>query len=207
MAYSCPELYRPERWSLTDAEPDAEPVLLAELKDHLRITHGDEDQYLMGLIAAARQMAEAETHRAFIQRARTFKMDLFPVSDLALIELPGGAVQSVTSIQYLDGDGVSQTWDSANYILDAGWVPARIGLAYQATWPIIREWDLPITITYEVGYGATAADVPWLIAEAVKRIAAELYERRENSVVGASVADVSFPAWRLLSPYRILRLP
>jgi len=180
-----------------------EPVTLADLKSHLRVLHSDDDTDISGYLQAARQTAEAWANRAFITQTATVKMSRFPESTTQLIELPYGTLQSVTSITYVDEAGDSQAWASSNYVVDTGHVPGRVGLAYNASWPTIRDWDLPITIIYEVGFGSSATDVPQALRTAVKMIAAEMYERRDNSIIGAAVSETTLPARTLTNIYRV----
>ena len=180
-----------------------EPVTLDELKAHLRIFHFDEDLEISAYLRAARETAEAWANRALITQTATVKMSRFLVSTTQLIELPYGTLQSVTSITYVDEAGDSQAWASSNYVVDTGHVPGRVGLAYNASWPTIRDWDLPITIIYEVGFGSSATDVPQALRTAVKMIAAEMYERRDNSIIGAAVSETTLPARTLTNIYRV----
>jgi len=204
--YSGQAIFRPNRWSLSSSAPALEPVTLLEMKAHARIDTEDDDTVISGLIVAARRWVEKFTHRALITQTFTYKIDRFPGPITTVIELPGGNVQSVTSIAYIDTDGNSQTWASTEYDADLTSEPALIGLAYDKSWASIREWGLPITITYVAGYGLTPSTVPDELRTAVKMIASELYENREDSIVGATVMGVSWTAQRLAEPYRIHRV-
>jgi len=204
--YSGQAIFRLHRWSLAKTAPAVEPVTLDQMKAHSRIDDFD-DGDLIGLrIKAARRWVGSFTHRALISRTYTYKIDSFPNSTTAVIELPGGNTQSVTSIAYLDADGASQTWAASNYITDLTSQPALIGLAFDKDWPSIREWDLPITITYVAGYGDASAAVPAELQAAVKLIASELNENREESITGSPVTGVLWSASRLADAYRIHRI-
>jgi len=41
--------------------PGSEPLIVSEVKDHLRVDHDDDDNYIDGLIKAARQFVEKRT--------------------------------------------------------------------------------------------------------------------------------------------------
>ena len=204
--YSGQVIFRPYRWSLSKTDPAQEPVGLEEMKAWSREDSADNDATLAGNIIAARRWVEIFTQRALITQTLVFKIDSFPGPITTVIELPGGNTQSVTSIAYLDTDGDSQTWASANYIADLVSQPGLVGLAYGADWPSIRAWSLPITITYSAGYGDDPGDVPEELRTAIKIIAAELYENREDSIVGAPIVGVPWGAKRLAEPYRIHRV-
>ena len=204
--YSGQAVFRPRRWSLAKSAPAVEPVTLDQMKAHSRIDDFDNDALIGLQIKAARRWVENFTHRALITQTYTYKIDSFPNSTTAVIELPGGNTQSVTSIAYLDTDGASQTWAASNYIEDLTSQPALIGLAYNEDWPSIREWSLPITITYVAGFGDASADVPEELQAAVRLIASELNENREESITGSPVTGVLWSASRLADAYRIHRI-
>ena len=50
---------------VTKGDVESEPISLQELKSQLRITHDDEDDYLIFLISAAREALELATQRSF----------------------------------------------------------------------------------------------------------------------------------------------
>ena len=204
--YSGQAIYRPARWSLGKTAPAQEPVGLEEMKAWARVDDADSDATIAGNIVAARRWVETFTQRALITRTFTYKIDRFPGPITTVIELLGGNTQTLTSIAYLDSDGNSQTWTASDYIADKTSEPALVGLAYNIDWPIIRIWDLPVTITYDAGYGDNPGDVPEELRTAIKIIAAEHYENREDSIVGTTVTGVSWGAQRLCEPYRIHRI-
>jgi len=197
-------IHRPARWApAVTVEPTLEPVGLEEMKAHGVYEAADDDALVAGFIVAARKRVEAMTQRAIMTQTRTYKMSCFPARDDALIELPGGKVQSVSSIAYTDTNGDPQTWTSSDYVVDMGWEPCRIGLAYDASWPSVREWDLPITITYVCGYGDYPGNVPEDLRAAIRIIAASMYEQREAFVMGPDMAPAYLTPEKLISPYRV----
>lgn len=198
-----PRIFRPQRRSLVEGAPAREPVGLEVMKAHSAIEAAESDALIGGYIATAREMVEEMANRALITQTRIYKIDRFPPAAEQLIELPGGTLQSVTSIQYVDENGATQTWGPSNYTVDTGHAPGRVGLAYQVSWPTVRPWDLPVTISYAVGYGDYPADVPEALRTAIQMIAAELFERREEGIVGVSIAEVPLHARRLVRGKRI----
>ena len=204
--YSGQAIFRPNRWSLSKTDPAQEPVGLEEMKAHSRIDDVDNDAIISGLIVAARRWVETLTHRALITQTFVLKIDRFPGPVTTVIELPGGNTQTLTSIAYLDDNGDSQTWAAFNYIADLVSQPALVGLAYNIDWPSIREWELPVTITYSAGYGDDPGDVPEELRTAIKMLAAELYENREDSIVGVPISPVPWGVKMLADPFRIHRV-
>lgn len=208
--YPAPLIWRPERWSLTSAAPSGEPLTTAQLKAHLYVSHANDDTIIAAYGKAARSHVEALTNRALVTQTRTLKLDRFPALTDHLIELPGGNIQSVTSIQYVDANGDSQTWGASNYETDFGTDggTGRVGLAFDKSWPTIRDHGLPVTITYVAGWASDGgspedfgANVPEPLLTAVKMITADLYERREAAT--ATEFQENHFVRQLVSPYRI----
>jgi uncharacterized phiE125 gp8 family phage protein len=203
-------VWEPPRWSLDRGAPAGEPVTVAQLKAHLRVDHADEDAALAGYLAAAREAVERMTGRALAARTMVWRISNFPPGERDELALPGGRTISVTSVVYDDVDGVSRTWASEGYEVDLLAEPARLRLAYDGEWPDVRDWALPVAITYLAGYAAAGddlgANVPAQAKAAILLMAAELYARREMAVVGAPVAEAPLSVERLLVGLRVQRV-
>jgi len=174
------------------------PVTLDEMKDHLRVVTNDEDDYITGLCLAATDYVEKFQDRTFITRVRTMVLDSFPT----IIRPPGAPLISVTSIVYVDLDGVSQTLASTDYRVDAITEPGRITVGYELSWPDTRDITNAITITYIAGYGNAAA-VPDSTKAAIKLLVAHLYEHRE-AVSEVNLLEVPMAVKSLLWIDRIM---
>ena len=153
--------------------PAIEPVTVAELKAHLKIEDvvNDEDAEMADWIRSAREYGEQCTHRAFLTQTWDDARSHFPYDDDP-IWLPLAPLLSVTSIKYVDPDGVTQTWNASLYTVDAPSGPtARRGCVvpnYAQYYPVIREGLRSVTIRFVAGYGATTATVPALIKTCLK---------------------------------------
>lgn len=200
-------VWTPGRQSFDRGTPEAEPVTVDEVKEQARVRHDDEDDVIARLIAAARAMVEARTGRLLMPRAVVWRISRFPPSERLLLSLPGGRALSITSVQYVDEGGDTQTWDAAEQARDLVSEPARIGVFYGASWPSVRLWDLAVTISYSAGYEGTvddpAAGVPADLRHAVRLISAELYHSRELMAEGMSGGSLPFGILHLVDPHRI----
>ena len=150
------------------------PVTLDEAKDHLRVTHTDDDQYINALCLAATSWAEKFQNRTYVKRARTMVLDNFPL----VIRPKYPPLISVTSIVYVDTEGTEQTLASTEYRVDTITEPGRITVAHEVTWPDTRAVTNAVTITYVAGYG-TEAKVPDEVKASIRLMVAHLYEHRE----------------------------
>ena len=145
-------------YSLTTVTPPAhEPVDLSAVKVHTRIddseTHWDDD--LRNMVAAAREMIEAHTGRSLVNRTLRLTIPQFP-GQRQPIYLPAGPVRSITSIEYTDAAGVTQTLDAEDVqLFDADTAPSLFPLP-MSKWPETQADNLlAVRITYEAGNSAT----------------------------------------------------
>lgn len=174
-------------------QPTFEPVLLADAKLWLRIETADTDQddVITLLITAMREYAEELTGRAFAERVLELRMDGFP-SDGGVIELPYPPLRSVSSISYVDSEGVLQTLDSS----PTGWQedniaePGRVMPLSTATgWPDTLSGELgSVRIRYRAGYPSAGA-IPKKVRTWMQMRLTTLFENREQVVTGTIVSD------------------
>ena len=170
--------------------PASEPVTLGELKDHLRIGGGNDDSELTILNEAARMNVEHYQKRQLITATYTLSMDRFPLSDTIWMPVP--PLISVASISYEDLAGDTQTFAAANYQVETSGERGSITLEPNQTWPDTEsERRNAVTITFDAGYGTTAAKVPRTTRLAIMMLVAHWFENREPVVTGTIVT--SFP--------------
>ena len=191
-------------WSLTETvAPVAEPVTTAEAKLHLRVDHGDEDAYIDTLVATARQHIELVTRRAMVDTTFTLKMDAFPTE----IRPPRSPLSSVSSITYVDTDGDTQTLSASVYSVDTDTEPGRISLAFNQSWPDIREQNNAVVVTFVAGYGSAATNVPAALRETVKLLTAHYYEFRQPVIAGTTAVKIPLHIESLIWIHRVLEAP
>lgn len=181
-------------------DPAVEPLTRDEAKAHCRIDADDtsQDAWLDGAIAAARAYLEARTRRAFLTQTWQLTLDAFPYGDR--LPLPRPNLLAVTSLQYVDTDGVLQTWDAANYAVATDALPGEIQIAYGVyAWPIIRPQRGAVVITYTAGYGAEATKVPPTIRQAMQLLVGQWFENREVQAVGTVAATLEFTVDALIA--------
>jgi len=187
--------------------PAVEPLTLDEARDHLRITHHDDDEDLQRFIMpAARSWCEVYTCRAFLLQTYTLTLSGFGPGPIVLPKPP---LSSVTSITYLDETGASQTWSSALYQVVAPSGPyaqhASIEPAFGEVYPTTRGIRDDVTITYVAGYGATRLTVPEALRQGVRIVCEDYYSQRSSQTVGTSVITNLRAAESVLWPFRVCR--
>jgi uncharacterized phiE125 gp8 family phage protein len=175
----------------------SEVVTLDEAKQSLRIDHNEDDSYINGLIKASRKWAEDYCQRSFFTQTWVMELDSFP--NINCIELLMSPIASVSSIKYYDADNTQQTWDSSNYRVDTG---SRIGrIEAVDTWPTTYDILNAVEITYVAGESSISS-VDEGIKTAIKIMVGDLYELRQNVIVGSQV-NVRNTTEILLNSYKI----
>lgn len=183
--------------------PTIEPVTTAEAKAHLRVDHALDDTYIDTTIKAAREYLEKLCWRGLLEQTWELTLPAFPSADC--ITLPKGTLRSVTSVKYIDTDGVLQTLATTEYELDIKSQRGRVVLKYQKSWPVTRDrWDA-VQVVYLVGYGTTAATVPAPLRQATLLLVSQMYEQRTPEITGTIVAKIGFAVDALAAPYRLRR--
>jgi uncharacterized phiE125 gp8 family phage protein len=133
------------------------------------------DPHLTALITAARETLEETLSRSLLTQTWVLRLSRFPAWE---IPLPRPPLVSVTSITYLDSNGVSQTVDPARYTVDPYAYVGRVVPAYGLYWPATRPVPNAVTVTYVAGW-TTRGAVPQMIRRAILMVVGSLYENRE----------------------------
>jgi uncharacterized phiE125 gp8 family phage protein len=121
-------------------------------------------------------MAEHYTSSAIGSQTWEIALDAFPVG---AIQLPGGAVNTVTSVTYLDPDGDSQVMDDTLYSLDNYGNPAWLVQKVGTEWPETQvDAANAVKVRYVVGEMAES------VRTALFLIVAHLYEQRGDDGAG-----------------------
>lgn len=171
--------------------PSVEPISLIEAKSHLRVDHSTDDTLISAMIAAARIYCEQWTARAFVTQSWELVIDKFPAAEI-LIPLP--PLQSVISVKYDDSSGNEVILATDQYEVDTvnqpGWVVPITGGWPTSTWEGINS----VRILFVAGYDASldsppdlAANVPQSLKAAMYLYLGQLYDQREDIVVGTIV--------------------
>ena len=156
--------------------PTVEPVDLATAKLHLHVEPADQEQdsYIQDLITAARIQATRETARQLISASYKYRLDQFPAS----LELPRPPLQSVTSVEYVDTGGATQTLSASSYTVVIEAEPGFIVEAINKTWPDVQDVPNAVVVTFVAGYGATPAAVPMDLRQGVLMLVEHWFRHR-----------------------------
>lgn len=180
------------RYKVT-TQPATEPLTLEEAKEHLRLIDDADDSQVEMWISVAREVVEVVTRRALITQTITATLDRW----LCRIQLPMPPLIAVTSINYVDATGATQTLATNQYQVVASGEPAYIVAKHGVTWPTLLPQPDAITIVYTAGYG-DADDVPARAKHAMKMLIGHMAENREAVNVGNLVTEMPFGVKALL---------
>lgn len=182
--------------------PPARLVPLEDMKDHLRVTSGDEDELIEAYIDAAcawldgpdgwlgRCVGEQVLEVRYGTGRGLTAFDAGPN-----IIVPIGPVISVVEAEYWDRDGVAadldvETFELRHDVVDWGAETAWVGRANR------------VRLRYRAGY----ADPPKPILQAVKLLVGQWYRNRSAINVGNIVNELPNGVKALLGPYHRRRV-
>ncbi len=180
-------------------------VSTADAKEHLAVLHSDHDTLIASLVTYATELVQNMASIQIPQKTLRVTLKAFPVDEIVL---PRPPVQSITSVKYYDSDNTLQTWATdqweSDLYADSPWVPTlsntRIRPVSGVTWPTVYTRQTPVQVDYVAGW-KTAATVPGPLLQAIKIITGDLYENREDIVVGRGATNLHMIE-KLVSTYR-----
>ena len=181
--------------------PEVKPVTLTKIKQHLRLDHNEDDEYLLGLLDAATLHVEAVTGQFLISRTVRQYVEMIPASRSICLE--AWPVMSVEEVRGFDFDGNPNVFFAGNYRLDIRIDPPALilnaNINYQA-------FSNGIEIDIIVGYGEIGIDVPSNIIRAILVLIAHWYEFRGALPEGDETGLIPEGINALLAPIKRVRL-
>lgn len=169
-----------------------------DVKQHLRIDTALDDLYIARLITAVRLYTEEYLGASLVPQTYRLSLPYFS----SVVYIPVCPLTSITSIQYVDTAGDTQTLDSSKYVVDTRSKEGRIIPAYGEVWPSIRATLNPVTITFVAGY--SLGECPEPIEQAMLLLIGHYYENRETTAP-ITINAVPMAYEFLLAPYRLPR--
>tara|TARA_R110001583_G_scaffold41335_2_gene131592 strand:+ start:3680 stop:4276 length:597 start_codon:yes stop_codon:yes gene_type:complete len=184
-------------------------VSTADLKEHLRITFTDDDNYIEGLEKAAVHRIEEFCNifmldTALIQYGFTINdLNILYKSPLLSADSSATPVIEAPRVQaYVTGAWTTQT-TGIEFIERIK--PPRVYVLSSATLlepdDVFQKWRA----VYNVGY-KTIAEIPDPLIQCIKIIVADMYENRQSVIVGKIVSEIPRTAQYLMNPYKIQTL-
>lgn len=160
-----------------------EPISLTDVKAHLRLDTDDEDDVLTGLIAASTNLVEEYLGKTLIKKLWRIEEIGIEVDSVHEIVLPRGPLLKVLMVQRV--------------MPNDGYINIRYAVKNHFSKPIIAfKSHLPVSVTYEAGYGYYPKDIPPPIRHALLTLVAHFYENRNGQLKMSELAKT------LLLPYK-----
>jgi uncharacterized phiE125 gp8 family phage protein len=188
-----PFAYKPVR----TVAPTEAPVTLASAKAHLRVDHSDEDTLIQALIDAA--VAHLDGWSGVLGRAlvtQTWRQTYDAFEDRLRLPMPAA---SVTSLTYVDADGLTVTLAVEAYVLLTDALGSFVEPAHGLTWPGTRDQSGAVAVTFTCGEPGSSVPAP--IKAAILLMVGDLYANREAVVTGTIVTS-NPTVDALIAPYR-----
>lgn len=176
--------------------PESYPVTVEEAKAYCRVDFDNEDQLFQRLIASATDYAEKYTGISFITRTVEAYLD-----SSICTELPYGPHQSIVSVFNVNSDNTLGDEVPVGSYVVSGFDYLSVCSAYNRFKLSQYSRLFKVRVTYVAGFG-DAALVPEAIKTAILKEVAELYENRENTLIGSIVADLSTTSKTYLEKYK-----
>ena len=180
--------------------PVLDPVTQSEVYRHLRLVEdATEKAYADAVADVAREYVEQYSGTALLTQTWELTLDEWWQG---VLELPYPPLQSVSSIKYIDSDGVEQTLSASAYSVTTGDPVGYVQFAADTTVPVARAEAGAIRIRFVSGYTA-AADIPASLRQAVLLMTAQWFENREPVLLsGAIPQQIPMTARALMDQYR-----
>lgn len=189
------------RPTLFTAAPPGTLVTLAEAKAHCRVDDADSDALLNSLIAAAESYLDGYSGvlgRALLKQTWEQKLAEFATR----MSLKVGIASAIVSVHYFDAANADQTLSPTVYQMLTDEIGSYLTLAAGQSWPATYAREDAVTIQWEAGYGAAAANVPQAIRQAMLLLIGHWHENREAVVIGETAIELPMAVTALLAPFR-----
>ncbi len=150
-------------WSII-TPPYAEPIHLDEAKEHVRLEETFDDGQMTRTIRRMVSDYERVVERSLVTRTirlslsswgegiKASSLGLASYGSSGLIHLPAAPLCYISSIQYVDTLGVTQTWSSTLYQTFSNPEESWLAPAYGQFFPYVRPQLEAIKINYVAGY-------------------------------------------------------
>ena len=179
-------------WSLGDASAPTSPVVqTVEMRDHLRIVGGADDDYISGLVAAATSYLQQYTGRLIYTQTIVEYVDAFP--DERELPLHCYPITSVV-LKYYNEDDTLTTMSASDYWVHTAKKPCSVEI--KDVWPTTKNRAGAVRVEITGGDALPLADV----RHAIKIIVGFWFEQPDETQINIPAA-----AKALMLQHRIFR--
>lgn len=165
-----------------------EPITSAYAKGYIKVDYDLDDDIISQQITAAREYAEAYMGKTLVAATYTAlftDLDVHDVLDGLKLELPYGPHGDITAVRRVNSDGTKTTLNSSEYVI-FGLNIKSVGIT-NSTFSLSGSTG----VGYEVDYAAGTSDVTAILKEGIAKLIGDMYEFRQDNVVGVSVTRLN----------------
>lgn len=172
--------------------PATEPLSVAEMREHLRLSvlTAEAEDDLERKLKAARRWVEERTG-PLLEQEWAYWVNGRP--HMAYLEIPKRPIISIDSVATVDPYDAETIMSTSDYRTDI--IDGRVWLTQGSYWPASLRYFQSVKVLFTAGYGATVADVPAPLVEAVAEMAGFLFFDREG------VEPIPRKVLELIAPY------
>lgn len=171
-----------QSYTISTANKDL-PVTLEQARQWLRLDEiSTQDDEVQAMIMASVSKIEKQYGMALLEQTVTETRNGFPSNSQCPLLLRINPLREITSITYIDTDGVKQTWDSALYETGKAGMDYYVLPAWNESWPSAACRPGSVTIVYKAGFGTAPKDVPLDIVQAIKLDIGDMDANRADRV-------------------------
>lgn len=158
------------------------PVALDGMKRNLRMDDlSHEDDTIQAMVMSAASHIEKQYGLSLLTQTIKEYWSAFPCTASEPMMLRIQPIQSITSVEYIDTNGLTQTWDADEWAYGGyngtTFIIPLPGFAWPSTWATPNA----VIVTYQAGFGDSPDDVPTDIGQALKFMVTDMFEKREDS--------------------------
>jgi len=176
--------------------PDLNSIItVAQLKEHLRVDHTDEDTLIEAYRDAAIAWIEDYCNTRLGDVSAVGYMDYFYNA-----RFPIGPVNSIASVTYTDTANQTATLPTAKYWFDIKTKATR--MTFDNVPDLYDDTFNAVQINMNVGYAE--ADIPQPFITAIRWMVAHLYEQRQPIISGSLLTMLPIGLYAILNPYRVI---
>ncbi len=171
-------------------------ITVAQIKEHLRVTHSLEDDLITAIRVAAVNYIENLCNVKLCSFTAVGHMPAFRST-----VIPVGPVTAITSVKYeTDNAGTLATLAANNWHAATDVKPARIAFSdYSEPFEFALE---PVKVNMTVGYAQ--GTIPGTLIHAIRLLCAHMYENRQDEVIGTVTSRLRLGIDSLVSGERII---
>lgn len=189
----------PSNWFVKRTVAPSNLLTLAQAKEHLRVSHSEEDDYITALCSVVTGHLDgwsSYTGQAIGQQ--TYTLTGTRLHGSCEVLLPVNPFSSLTSFSYFDGDNSAQTLNVSTQLRTvSNDSRAVMSPAIGTNWPGMYDRSDAWVLTYVAGFST----VPTEVIHASKLLLGHLYENREATTEN-SLTEIPYGVSMLLEPFK-----